>query len=137
MSGVRLPPFEEPVAAFILKRVFGHARFRGLQESSVRSVLGGRDCLVLMATGQGKSLLYQFVSVYAKEFDAVKAQLAGGAGAGFARDPRARPGSTIVVSPLLSLMEDQTQALRQTSVRACALNGEQKDMGVWEGAKGK
>ena len=81
----------------ILHRVFGFSAFRGAQGEIVEQVLGGGDALVVMPTGGGKSLCYQLPAI-------------------------ARPGTGLVVSPLIALMEDQVTALRQLGVRAACLN---------------
>ena len=81
----------------VLRDVYGYDAFRGDQEAIVETVLGGKDCLVLMPTGGGKSLCYQ-----------IPAQLMSGTG--------------IVVSPLIALMQDQVAALRQVGVRAAFLS---------------
>ena len=81
----------------ILRTVFGYDRFRGLQQEIVEHVVAGGDCLVLMPTGGGKSLCYQIPALV-------------------------RPGLGVVVSPLIALMKDQVDALRQAGVRAAALN---------------
>ncbi len=86
-----------PSALSVLKTVFGYDAFRGQQEQIVRRVATGGDALVLMPTGGGKSLCYQ-----------VPALLRGGV--------------AIVVSPLIALMKDQVDALRQLGVRAAYLN---------------
>ncbi len=83
--------------ADVLRHVFGYETFRGPQADIVRHVTQGGDALVLMPTGGGKSLCYQIPSL-------------------------ARPGTGIVISPLIALMHDQVQALRQLGVRAAALN---------------
>ena len=80
-----------------LHRVFGHADFRGPQAEIVEHVAGGGDALVLMPTGGGKSLCYQLPALL-------------------------RPGCAIVVSPLIALMQDQVDALRQLGVAAACLN---------------
>ncbi len=80
-----------------LHRVFGHAAFRGEQAAVVDEVIAGGDCLVLMPTGGGKSLCYQVPALL-------------------------RPGTAIVVSPLIALMQDQVDALLQLGVRAAFLN---------------
>jgi ATP-dependent DNA helicase RecQ len=84
-------------AAEVLRSVFGYESFRGLQQQVIGHVLGGGDALVLMPTGGGKSLCYQIPALV-------------------------RPGLGIVVSPLISLMKDQVDALRQAGVRAAYLN---------------
>ncbi|HVI58205.1 MAG TPA: DNA helicase RecQ [Luteimonas sp.] len=81
----------------ILRTVFGHDDFRGLQRSIVEHVTAGNDALVLMPTGGGKSLCYQVPALL-------------------------REGCAIVVSPLIALMQDQVEALRQLGVRAEFLN---------------
>jgi ATP-dependent DNA helicase RecQ len=84
-------------AGDLLRRVFGYDSFRGQQYQIIRHVLDGGDALVLMPTGGGKSLCYQIPALI-------------------------RPGIGIVVSPLISLMKDQVDALRQAGVRAAYLN---------------
>ncbi len=81
----------------VLRRVFGHDDFRGLQGDIVAHVAAGHDALVLMPTGGGKSLCYQLPALL-------------------------REGTGIVVSPLIALMQDQVEALRQAGVRAAFLN---------------
>ncbi|HSJ15859.1 MAG TPA: ATP-dependent DNA helicase RecQ [Longimicrobiales bacterium] len=89
------PGYEAARAA--LERVFGYPDFRGRQPDAVRAVLAGRDVLVLMPTGGGKSLCYQVPALVL-------------------------PGLTIVVSPLISLMKDQVDALVRRDVPAALLN---------------
>jgi ATP-dependent DNA helicase RecQ len=86
-----------PTALDLLQRVFGYPAFRGQQAQVVEHVAGGGDALVLMPTGGGKSLCYQIPALL-------------------------RPGTGIVVSPLIALMQDQVEALRQLGVRAAFLN---------------
>ncbi|MGY0505625.1 DNA helicase RecQ [Luteimonas sp. e5] len=81
----------------LLQRVFGHAAFRGPQAEIVEHVAGGGDALVLMPTGGGKSLCYQIPALL-------------------------REGTAIVVSPLIALMQDQVEALKQAGVAAAFLN---------------
>jgi len=88
---------DPPTAEGILQAVFGYASFRGRQREIIETVSGGRDALVLMPTGGGKSLCYQIPALL-------------------------RPGVAVVVSPLIALMQDQVEALRHNGVRAAALN---------------
>ena len=81
----------------LLRNVYGYTSFRGRQEEVVAAALAGRDALVLMPTGGGKSLCYQLPSMI-------------------------RPGTGLVVSPLIALMRDQVSALKQLGVRAEFLN---------------
>ena len=81
----------------ILRDVFGYAAFRGEQQAIVEHVAAGGDALVLMPTGGGKSLCYQIPALL-------------------------RPGTGIVVSPLIALMQDQVDALIQLGVKAAFLN---------------
>ena len=87
----------EARALDLLQQTFGHGAFRGEQAAIVGHVVAGHDALVLMPTGAGKSLCYQ-----------VPAML--------------RPGTGIVISPLIALMQDQVEALAQLGVRAAFLN---------------
>ncbi len=80
-----------------LRRTFDYAGFRGEQGAIVEHVIAGGDALVLMPTGGGKSLCYQLPALL-------------------------RSGTAIVVSPLIALMQDQVEALRQLGVRAAFLN---------------
>lgn len=81
----------------VLHEVFGYETFRPLQGDIVREVVAGRDALVLMPTGGGKSLCYQVPALV-------------------------RPGTAIVISPLIALMQDQVAALNELGVRAAFLN---------------
>ena len=81
----------------VLHDVFGHASFRGQQEAVVRHVTAGGDAVVLFPTGAGKSICYQVPAL-------------------------CRTGVAVVVSPLIALMRDQVEALRQAGVEAAALN---------------
>ena len=87
----------EDHALGLLSSVFGFPAFRGAQSEIVHHVAGGGDALVLMPTGGGKSLCYQLPALL-------------------------RPGTAVVVSPLIALMQDQVAALRQLGVRAAFLN---------------
>jgi ATP-dependent DNA helicase RecQ len=84
-------------AKTILKRVFGFDEFRSLQEKVIQNVLNKKDTLVIMPTGSGKSLCYQIPALLFN-------------------------GLTIVVSPLISLMKDQVEQLRELGVPTVMLN---------------
>ena len=84
----------------ILQQTFGYATFRAPQEDIMETVIAGKDALVLMPTGGGKSLCYQIPAL-------------------------ARPGCGIVISPLIALMQDQVNAMRELGVRASYLNSTQ------------
>ena len=84
-------------ASKILEDIFGFSHFRGAQESIVSHIVSGGDALVLMPTGAGKSLFYQIPSLV-------------------------RKGGGEVVSPLIALMQDQVEALKQLGVSAAYLN---------------
>ena len=84
-----------------LQRVFGYEAFRGEQQAIIDTLMSGDDALVLMPTGGGKSLCYQIPALL-------------------------RPGTGIVVSPLIALMQDQVDALRELGVSAAYLNSSQE-----------
>ena len=100
----------------VLERVFGYKSFRLHQAAIIETVINGGDALALMPTGGGKSLCYQIPSLV-------------------------REGTGIVVSPLIALMQDQVDALKEAGVRAAFLNStldrrEQEEV-EWELAGGK
>jgi len=86
-----------PQARAALKDVFGYPQFRDQQAEIVDCLIQGQSALVLMPTGGGKSLCYQIPAIV-------------------------RPGTGIVISPLIALMEDQVAALRQQGARAAGLH---------------
>ncbi len=81
----------------ILRHTFGHADFRGLQGPVITEVLAGRNALAVLPTGGGKSVCYQIPALL-------------------------RPGVGLVVSPLIALMSDQVEALRQLGVSAARMD---------------
>ena len=84
----------------VLQSVFGYASFRGQQAQIIDRIIDGKDTLVLMPTGGGKSLCYQIPALI-------------------------RPGVAIVVSPLIALMQDQVNALTQLGIRSAFINSSQ------------
>ncbi|TPF86238.1 ATP-dependent DNA helicase RecQ [Bifidobacterium sp. UTCIF-37] len=91
----------DPTAALdALKRYFGYESFRPGQTAVVNALLGGRDVLAVMPTGAGKSVCYQIPAVLL-------------------------PGVTVVISPLISLMQDQVDALNDIGLPAAFINGTQ------------
>jgi ATP-dependent DNA helicase RecQ len=87
-------------ASEVLRRVFGYDSFRGQQQEITEHVITGGDALVLMPTGGGKSLCYQIPALV-------------------------RPGTGVVISPLIALMQDQVDAMVHLGVRAGFLNSTQ------------
>ena len=100
-------PLTGPDPAGVLRQVFGYGSFRGPQQQIIEHVIAGRSALVLMPTGGGKSLCYQIPAL-------------------------CRPGLAVVISPLIALMQDQVEALRQAGVAAAALHS-----GLESGASGE
>ncbi len=91
------PPPGLDQARETLSRLWGHGDFRGLQSDVVAEILAGRDVLAVLPTGGGKSVCYQIPAIL-------------------------RPGLGLVVSPLIALMADQVEALKQLGVRAARLD---------------
>ncbi|MGV9248420.1 DNA helicase RecQ [Streptomyces sp. NPDC003710] len=99
-AGVMPAPNGGSEARATLHRVFGYETFRDEQEEIIEHVVAGGDAVVLMPTGGGKSLCYQIPALV-------------------------RPGTGVVVSPLIALMQDQVDALRALGVRAGFVNSTQ------------
>ena len=95
LSALFAAPVADPLD--VLKRVYGYDAFRGKQQAVVEHVTAGGDAVVLFPTGAGKSLCFQIPAL-------------------------CREGVGIVISPLIALMRDQVEALKQLGVRAAALN---------------
>ena len=93
----------EPIS--ILKKYYGYDDFREGQESVINTILEGNDCLAIMPTGAGKSICYQIPALM---FD----------------------GITIVISPLISLMQDQVKALKSAQIEACYINSYLTDLEI-------
>src|SRR6188768_2640704 len=81
----------------LLKQYFGWSSFRPLQEEIIRDALAGKDVFALLPTGGGKSLCFQLPAI-------------------------ARPGLTVVISPLIALMKDQVDQCQAAGVAATFLN---------------
>ena len=94
-AAIRFDPLEP--ARALLRRHWGHPDFRGLQADIVAAVLKGRDVLAVLPTGGGKSVCYQIPAVL-------------------------RAGIGLVISPLIALMTDQVEAMRQQGIRAARLD---------------
>src|SRR5690606_985076 len=93
-----LPAYEPPMRSVdtILHEVFGFPGFRGVQAQVVERVMAGGNALAVMPTGAGKSLCYQLPAL-------------------------PRPGTGLVISPLIALMEDQVRSASALGIRAAAL----------------
>ena len=91
------PPSNSIAPVEILRSVFGFARFRSGQEEVCRAAIGGRDLLLVMPTGAGKSLCYQLPAI-------------------------ARGGTALVISPLIALMEDQAAKLTALGLRVARIH---------------
>ncbi len=89
-----------PLLADLLEKYFGYREFRGHQQEIITHVLAGRDAVVLMPTGAGKSICYQLPALMMN-------------------------GTAIVVSPLIALMKDQVDGLLQNGISAAFLNSSQ------------
>lgn len=96
----KLPESDTATPLEVLSKVFGYNKFRDGQEAVINAVVDGRDALVLLPTGGGKSLCYQIPALV-------------------------RKGVAVVVSPLISLMQDQVEQLREAGVSAAYINSTQ------------
>jgi ATP-dependent DNA helicase RecQ len=81
----------------LLRRTFGHAEFKGLQGEVISELMAGRDALAILPTGGGKSVCFQIPALL-------------------------RPGTGLVISPLIALMSDQVEALKQLGVAAARMD---------------
>jgi len=97
MSPLQQPASASSPALQVLHKTYGYDHFRGQQAAVIDHVIAGGSAFVLMPTGGGKSLCYQIPSL-------------------------CRAGVGIIVSPLIALMQDQVEALRQLGIRAAAIN---------------
>ena len=95
-------PCQEDALA-LLRSCYGYDSFRGQQWDIISNTLEGRDSIVLMPTGGGKSLCYQIPGLMSEE------------------------GFAIVISPLLALMNDQIDALQENGIPALSLNSERSE----------
>ena len=84
----------------ILKNIFGHDKFRSFQEEVVDSILKSHDVLTILPTGGGKSLCYQLPTLLMS-------------------------GVTVVISPLIALMQDQVKALKDLDIKASMISSSQ------------
>jgi superfamily II DNA helicase RecQ len=90
-------PSNPDVLAKLLRSVFGFSRFRANQEAVCRAAIAGRDLLLVMPTGAGKSLCYQLPAI-------------------------ARGGTALVISPLIALMDDQAAKLTALGLRVARIH---------------
>ena len=92
----------EATKTFLLAEKFGNTRFKDFQKESIDAVLNKKNCLVIQPTGKGKSLCYQFPAVYMGK-------------------------TTLVITPTISLMHDQTRELQSKGIDAVFLGSAQTD----------
>ncbi len=86
----------------VLEKVFGFNSFRSFQEEAIDAIIKGKDLLMILPTGGGKSLCYQLPSLLMK-------------------------GVTVVISPLIALMQDQVRGLNENGIRAATINSDMSD----------
>ena len=92
----------EATKTYLLAEKFGNTRFRDFQKESIDAVLNKKNCLVIQSTGNGKSLCYQFPAIYTGN-------------------------TTLVITPTISLMHDQTRELKSKGIDAIFLGSAQTD----------
>jgi ATP-dependent DNA helicase RecQ len=95
----------------LLQKTYGYPSFRGEQAEIIEHVISGRNAFVLMPTGGGKSLCYQIPALI-------------------------RPGVGIIISPLIALMQDQVDALKQLGIKAAAINSSMSGADIARAKKG-
>ena len=93
----------------ILEKLWGVREFRPLQKEAIDAAMRKKDVLVIIATGGGKSLCYQMVGILLNK-------------------------PVVVITPLISLMQDQVHSLNTRGISACYLGSAQQDMEVWNNA---
>ncbi|KAA8895753.1 P-loop containing nucleoside triphosphate hydrolase protein [Sphaerosporella brunnea] len=118
-SPVTIDPRAVTLAKDILKEVWGYTAFRLEQEAAITRLICGGNAAVIFPTGGGKSLVYQVPALAFDKFDKICGRPVG-------------LGVTLVVSPLIALMKDQTQALKKRGVKVAALDSTQDRDSVLE-----
>ena len=102
MQGVPDAVSKEDEPLHVMKTVFGYDSFREGQQQAIQAIVEGKDCVILMPTGGGKSLIFTIASII-------------------------KQGLTVIIEPLKFLMEEQVAALREKGVSACYFNSSLTD----------